>query len=84
MQTESTNVWSGLVSNLSNLATDYARARYIDVESSDDDRNVQDGNSIRDKSKSTSQIAGAVVPTWVIGGAVLLVVGAIVYKFVRR
>lgn len=84
MQTESSSVWSGLVSNLSNLATDYARARLIDVESSDDDRNIRDKNALADKSVSSSQVAGAVVPTWVLGGAVLLVVGAIVYKFVRR
>lgn len=81
MQTESSSVWSGLASNLTGLVTDYARAKWIDVENTNDDKNADDE---KDDSVSTSNIAGVSLPTWAVIGAAVLVVGAVVYALARR
>ena len=40
--TSSPNFWQNLRDNVTGLAIDYARAKYLDVERPDDDRNVPD------------------------------------------
>ena len=47
MQTASSSYWNGLVGSLTNLGLDYARARYVDVETRADDRNIPDESDLR-------------------------------------
>lgn len=45
--TSSTDFWTGLRDNITGLAIDYARARYVDVEQPGDDRNIPDQADLR-------------------------------------
>ena len=47
MQTSSSSYWSGLRESLTGLAMDYARARYVDVETRQDDRYMPDTADVR-------------------------------------
>lgn len=45
--TSSTSFWQGLRDDITGLAVDYARARYVDVERQDDDKNIPDKADLR-------------------------------------
>ena len=45
--TSSPNFWANLRDEVTGLAVDYARARYIDVETAQDDRNIPDRADLR-------------------------------------
>jgi len=47
MQTSSSSYWSGLRESLTGLAMDYARAKYVDVETAGDDRYMRDQADMR-------------------------------------
>jgi hypothetical protein len=45
--TSGSDFWTGLRDTVTGLAVDYARARYVDVERADDDRNIPDQADLR-------------------------------------
>lgn len=47
MQTASSSYWNGLLGSVTDLGIDYARARYVDVETRSDDRNIPDDADLR-------------------------------------
>lgn len=47
MQTSSSSYWNGLGSSLTQLGLDWARAKFVDVETRTDDRNIPDDADLR-------------------------------------
>lgn len=45
--TSSPNYWANLRDSVTGIAVDYARARYIDVETAQDDQNIPDRADLR-------------------------------------
>jgi hypothetical protein len=83
--TNSTDFWTGLRDNITGLAVDYARARYVDVERPDDDKNMPDKADLRywgfadDGTGLVSAPGGVPLLGWaMIAGAAIL--GAILLK----
>lgn len=80
MQTQSTSVWNGLPASLTQLALDYARARYVDVERYDDDRNIPDEADLRYRGLTDERGVNSSL-VMVIGiGVVVLIGGALLLR----
>lgn len=84
--TSGTDFWTGLRDQVTGLAVDYARARYVDVERPDDDRNIPDqaewrlwGSSGGDGRGTESAPGGVPLVGWLFLGAAALV-GAYLLK----
>jgi hypothetical protein len=73
MQTNSSNYWTGLASDLTTLAVDYGRSRLIDVETRDDDRNIPDQADLRYGYRG--QVSNGLSVGVIAAGALVLVIG---------
>lgn len=71
--TSSTDFWTNLRDSVTGLSLDYARSKFIDVETVDDDKNIPDQADLRygaGTAAAAASIAGSLLPLLLVGVAV--------------